>query len=83
MRSFLDKLALTDQSELEEILQIIQDSKDSGETCELFYPKEAPHVEGWISHLQDLGYKSEFKKGPFSEYVGYNLDYWLVSWEEK
>lgn len=62
-----------DNKELVEILEIIQEAKDDGETCEVFFLDEYPQIEGFCKYLETLGYVCTY---------GACFPSWVISWEK-
>ncbi len=53
---YKEALRASDEAEIKEILEIIQEAKDEGDTCEVFFLDEYPQIEGWCYYLESRGY---------------------------
>ena len=47
----------------EELLEVLEEAKDKGEPCEVFFLDEFPEIEGYVTTLkEEQGYKIAFDK---------------------
>ncbi len=69
--AILDLIQQEDEKELIEILEILKEAAEEGDTCEVFFLDEYPHIEGWLHFLRENGCSTTYQQ---------EIPSWLVSW---
>jgi hypothetical protein len=72
---YKEALLKSDEAEVTEILNIIQEAKEEGYSCEVFFLDEYPQIEGWCGYLEDLGFRCTYEGTEI-------VQSWTVRWGE-